>query len=44
MSRKTGAKTKKCIVFQFYRIDNVYYFSFIKLIVSTFLVYLVCQY
>lgn len=44
MSRKTGAKTKKCLLFQFYRIGNVYYFSFIKLIVSTFLVYLVCQY
>ena len=23
MSRKTGVKTKKCLVFQFYRIDNV---------------------
>ena len=39
MSRKIGAKTKKCLLFQFYRIDNVYYFSFIKLKVSTFLVY-----
>ena len=44
MSRNTGTKTKKCLVFQFYRIDNVYYFRFIKLIVSTFLVYKVCQY
>ena len=33
MSRNTGTKTKKCLVFQFYRIDNVYYFRFIKLIV-----------
>ena len=38
MSRKTGVKTKKCLVFPFYIIDNVYYFRFIKLIVSTFLV------
>ena len=34
MSRNTGTKTKKCLVFQFYRIDNVYYFRFIKLKVS----------
>ena len=44
MSRNTGTETKKRLVFQFYRIDNVYYFRFIKLIVSTFLVYKVCQY
>ena len=33
-------KTKKWrLLFQFFRVYSVYYFSFIKLIVSTFLVY-----
>ncbi len=29
----------ECLLFQFYKIESVYYFSFIKLKVSTFLVY-----
>ena len=39
MSRKIGAKIKKCLLFQFYRIDNVYYFSSIELIMSTISVF-----
>ena len=39
MSRKTGAKTKKCLLFLFYRIDNVYYFCSIELIMSTISVF-----
>ena len=39
VSIKIGTKNKECLLFQFYKIESVYYFSFIKLKVSTFLVY-----
>jgi hypothetical protein len=40
ISNELMQKTKKWrLLFQFFRVYSVYYFSFIKLIVSTFLVY-----
>lgn len=35
MSRKTGTKNKKCLLFQFYRIDSVYFSSLVSMSILT---------
>ena len=35
MSRKTGTKNKKCLLFQFYRIDSVYFSSLFSMSILT---------
>lgn len=35
MPRKTGTKNKKCLLFQFYRIDSVYFSSLFSMSILT---------
>lgn len=35
MSRKTGTKNKKCLLFQFYEIDSVYFSSLVSMSILT---------